>query len=225
MSSQATLTDIHSMIIISGVIFLSGQKKYVKVPPQGSAIIDALKVTSIAVRERGFVKAQPSKLQESGHISKYNFAQSAAYTDTYVKEVSKGVKACRVFLFLPFYFVCWIQIWNNLISQAGQMALHGTPNDLLQNLDPIALIIFIPLLDCKSPHYDLNMTDLYRWCLSSPSKVQNRLHANCTNLHRIHSRLDLHGICCGPSIFHLQKSGSQHSCLDPSSSIHSCRIQ
>lgn len=29
------------------------------------------------------------------------------------------------------------------------MALHGTPNDLLQNLDPIALIIFIPLLDCE----------------------------------------------------------------------------
>lgn len=43
--------------------------------------------------------------------------------------------------------MAWIQIWNNLISQAGEMALHGTPNDLLQNLDPIALIIFIPLLD------------------------------------------------------------------------------
>lgn len=52
-----------------------------------------------------------------------------------------------MFAFFPFYFVCWIQIWNNLISQAGQMALHGTPNDLLQNLDPIALIIFIPMLD------------------------------------------------------------------------------
>ena len=52
-----------------------------------------------------------------------------------------------MFAFFPFYFVCWIQIWNNLISQAGTMALHGTPNDLLQNLDPIALIIFIPLLD------------------------------------------------------------------------------
>jgi hypothetical protein len=53
----------------------------------------------------------------------------------------------QIFLFFPFYFVCWIQIWNNLISQAGEMALHGTPNDLLQNLDPIALIIFIPFLD------------------------------------------------------------------------------
>lgn len=52
-----------------------------------------------------------------------------------------------MFLFLPLYFISWIQIWNNLISQAGTMALHGTPNDLLQNLDPIALIIFIPLLD------------------------------------------------------------------------------
>jgi dipeptide/tripeptide permease len=55
----------------------------------------------------------------------------------------------QIFLFFPFYFVCWIQIWNNLISQAGEMALHGTPNDLLQNLDPIALIVFIPLLDRK----------------------------------------------------------------------------
>lgn len=27
------------------------------------------------------------------------------------------------------------------------MALHGIPNDLLQNLSPIALIIFISLLD------------------------------------------------------------------------------
>jgi POT family proton-dependent oligopeptide transporter len=57
-----------------------------------------------------------------------------------------------MFVFLPFYFICWVQIWNNLISQAGQMALHGTPNDLLQNLDPIALCIFIPILDCGSAH-------------------------------------------------------------------------
>lgn len=55
-----------------------------------------------------------------------------------------------MFLFFPLYFICWIQIWNNLISQAGEMALHGTPNDLLQNLDPIALCIFIPFLDSKS---------------------------------------------------------------------------
>lgn len=36
---------------------------------------------------------------------------------------------------------------NNLISQAATMELHGAPNDLINNIDPIALVIFIPLTD------------------------------------------------------------------------------
>jgi len=34
-----------------------------------------------------------------------------------------------------------------LISQAGEMERHGIPNDFLQNIDPIALIVFIPIMD------------------------------------------------------------------------------
>ncbi|KAK1724381.1 hypothetical protein CaCOL14_010581 [Colletotrichum acutatum] len=134
-------------IIISAGIFISGQKKYVKVPPQGSAIIDALQVTRIAIKEKGFVNATPSALRESGHNENYAIASEARYTHGYVMDVQRGLKSCKMFLFFPLYFICWIQIWNNLISQAGEMALHGTPNDLLQNLDPIALCIFIPFLD------------------------------------------------------------------------------
>ncbi|KAK8856751.1 Major facilitator superfamily domain general substrate transporter [Apiospora arundinis] len=134
-------------IIISTTIFLLGQKKYTKIPPQGSPLLDAARVTAAAWREKGFENAKPSALQANGKLAAYPFASEARYTDSYVAEVQRGLRSCKMFLFLPFYFVCWIQIWNNLISQAGQMALHGTPNDLLQNLDPIALIIFIPLLD------------------------------------------------------------------------------
>ncbi|KAH4347489.1 hypothetical protein HBH98_094080 [Parastagonospora nodorum] len=134
-------------IIISLAVFLTGSKKYIKVPPQSSAIVDAIKTTTIAVREKGFQNAKPSALAESRRDDKYKFSRETRYTDTYVEDVRRGVKSCKIFLFFPFYFVCWIQIWNNLISQAGEMALHGTPNDLLQNLDPIALIIFIPFLD------------------------------------------------------------------------------
>jgi len=36
---------------------------------------------------------------------------------------------------------------NNLISQAAEMDDHGIPNDFLQNIDPIALIVFIPIMD------------------------------------------------------------------------------
>lgn len=36
---------------------------------------------------------------------------------------------------------------NNFISQAGQMELHGIPNDIMQNIDPITIIVFIPICD------------------------------------------------------------------------------
>ncbi|KAL0933971.1 peptide transporter ptr2-like protein 1 [Colletotrichum truncatum] len=134
-------------IIISAGVFISGQKKYLKVPPEGSAIVDACRVTNIAIKERGFKNATPSALRVSGHLERYPVAQEPKYTDEYVMDVMRGLNSCKMFLFFPLYFVCWIQIWNNLISQAGTMALHGTPNDLLQNLDPIALCIFIPFLD------------------------------------------------------------------------------
>lgn len=45
------------------------------------------------------------------------------------------------------YWITYNQISDNMVSQAKTMALHGVPNDLLQNLDPLAIIILIP---CKS---------------------------------------------------------------------------
>jgi POT family len=43
--------------------------------------------------------------------------------------------------------LAYIQIINNLTSQAATMVTHGIPNDIINNLDPIALIIFIPICD------------------------------------------------------------------------------
>lgn len=36
---------------------------------------------------------------------------------------------------------------NNLVSQAATMTLNGVPNDVITNLNPISLVIFIPLVD------------------------------------------------------------------------------
>lgn len=147
------------------MVFILSSRLFVRTPPHGSAIIDAARIATITIKEGGFKKAKLSALGAQGTLSRRHFAQFPNYTDRSIKEVQMGITACKVrstpaydrtrlthlqfFLFLPLYFVCWIQIWNNLISQAGDMALHGTPNDLLQNLDPIALIIFTSLLDCE----------------------------------------------------------------------------
>jgi POT family proton-dependent oligopeptide transporter len=39
------------------------------------------------------------------------------------------------------------QINNNLTAQAGTMTLNGVPNDVISNLDPIFLIVGIPICD------------------------------------------------------------------------------
>lgn len=36
---------------------------------------------------------------------------------------------------------------NNFVSQAATMQLHGIPNDIMQNINPLAIIIFIPICD------------------------------------------------------------------------------
>lgn len=36
---------------------------------------------------------------------------------------------------------------GNLTSQSATMKLNGVPNDLINNLNPITLVIFIPFID------------------------------------------------------------------------------
>jgi len=69
------------------------------------------------------------------------------FDDAWVDEVGRGFAACSVFLWLPLYWITYNQLNNNLTSQAATMSLHGVPNDVLANLDPFALIIFIPICD------------------------------------------------------------------------------
>jgi POT family proton-dependent oligopeptide transporter len=66
------------------------------VPPQSSAILDALKTTTIACRENGFQNAKPSALSEARKDDKYSFPKEARYTDAYVEDVRRGIKSCKV---------------------------------------------------------------------------------------------------------------------------------
>jgi POT family proton-dependent oligopeptide transporter len=69
------------------------------------------------------------------------------FDDAWVDEVARGVKACAVFAFYPLFWLAYNQIDNNLVSQAATMELHGAPNDLINNLNPLGIVIMIPILD------------------------------------------------------------------------------
>jgi POT family proton-dependent oligopeptide transporter len=52
---------------------------------------------------------------------------------------------------VPFYFIVyWLaygQISNNLISQGATMTFGHVPNEIVSNLDPLSIIIFVPLFE------------------------------------------------------------------------------
>lgn len=133
-----------------------GGKYYVKTPPAGSILSTALRFFAFAAK--GKMSLNPVTTFKA--LFAANFWEDAKpsrqtgplpswmnFDDQWVDELRRAVKACQVFVFFPIYWLCYNQINNNLTSQAATMSLNGIPNDLLSNLNPLSIIIFIPILD------------------------------------------------------------------------------
>ncbi|KAF2736613.1 di/tri peptide transporter 2 [Polyplosphaeria fusca] len=126
---------------IGTVVLVLGRKVYIVRPPQGSVIVDAFRVIGMMITGRNMNAPKPSYQAAMGKTA------TLRWDDHFVDEVKRSLMACKVFTFYPIYWVVYGQFSNNFISQAGQMAGHGIPNDLMQNFDPIAIIVFLPILD------------------------------------------------------------------------------
>ncbi|KAJ6549939.1 oligopeptide transporter [Mycena capillaripes] len=139
------------------LVLIAGRNRYIRSPPTGSVLALFLQMFGFAARGKWSLNpvrtyknltasdfwdgVRPSKVAVEARPSWMTF------DDVWVDEVKRGIKACWVFLWFPIYWLTYNQLNNNLTSQAGTMATHGLPNDVLSNLDPLALIIFIPICD------------------------------------------------------------------------------
>ncbi|KAJ3495018.1 hypothetical protein NMY22_g19990 [Coprinellus aureogranulatus] len=139
------------------LVLMAGRKYYVVTPPRGSILLETFRVIGMAlapawsfnplttfrnIRKPDFWDpAKPSVYQADRVPSRIT------WDDEFVGEVARTVNACGVFLFFPFYWLCYSQIDGNLGTTAAAMTLNGTPNDLIQNLNPISIIILIPIFD------------------------------------------------------------------------------
>ncbi|ORY08474.1 peptide transporter PTR2-A [Clohesyomyces aquaticus] len=69
------------------------------------------------------------------------------FDDAWVDEVARGFAACGVFFWVPIFWLAYRQMDSNLTQMCATMALHGTPNDILNIMDPLAIIIIVPIMD------------------------------------------------------------------------------
>jgi len=144
------------LFCICPMVMLLCRKRYNGAPPTGSVLSKAFRLWALATKGRWSLNpittvrnmrsmdfwenVKPSRLGPNKPVW-------MTFDDEWVDEVRRGIKACSVFLWYPIYWFTYNQMTNNLTSQAATMNTHGAPNDLIQNLDPLALIIFIPLCD------------------------------------------------------------------------------
>lgn len=123
---------------IAVAALILGRHKYVKVPVGDKIISKCFKVLFVSAKNSfKFSAAKPSE----------NPTANYPWTDHFVEEVKRALLACKLFAFFPIFWLVYGQMVNNFVSQAGQMELHGLPNDILQVINSIAIIVFVPLCD------------------------------------------------------------------------------
>ncbi|ORY71399.1 POT family-domain-containing protein [Pseudomassariella vexata] len=141
------------LFLVSPIVLFFNRKRYILSPPTGSVLSKFFRMFGYVMRgkwtlnfaklkrEFSWDKARPS------HVPLSERPPWMTYDDAWVDEVRRGLKACKVFLFLPLFHLAYNQMTNNLTSQAAVMELNGVPNDIIQNLNPISIIIMIPFMD------------------------------------------------------------------------------
>jgi POT family proton-dependent oligopeptide transporter len=129
------------MFVVGTTLLVLGRKIYVDRPPSGTVVVDAFRVITMMAKRRSMDAPKPSYITERGQTS------TVRWDDQFVEEVKRTLQACKVFLVYPIFWMCYSQFSTNFVTQAMQMRGHGIPNDLMQNFDPIAIIVFIPILD------------------------------------------------------------------------------
>ncbi|EOA86833.1 uncharacterized protein SETTUDRAFT_115376 [Exserohilum turcica Et28A] len=144
------------MFCLCPIVLWVCRKKYHHTPPTGSVLVRALKLMSFAAK--GKWSANPVTTRENFKADNFwedvkpshlgsNKPKWMQFDDAWVDQVARGLRACSCFTWIPLYWLSYNQMNNNLVSQAATMTLNGVPNDVITNLNPISLVIFIPIVD------------------------------------------------------------------------------
>lgn len=145
------------IFLLCPVVLYLGRNRYVKSPPSGSVFGLVLRTWSFLMQGRWSLNpyttfrnmtaldmwdgAKPSNLPSPRRPAWMTFDEQG------VDELKRGLKACEVFLWYPVFYLVMNQLNTNLTSQAATMSTYGVPNDILSNLDPLSLILLIPVFD------------------------------------------------------------------------------
>jgi POT family proton-dependent oligopeptide transporter len=129
------------LMVIALIILIVGKRWYVVISRQDNLIVrQATKIIGCAIKNGCSIGRTSPRYQLENHH------KTVTWDAHMVEELSRGFGACRVLLTFVTFYVCFDQMQNNLISQAGEMKTKSTPNDLLPALNQVGCIFLGPLI-------------------------------------------------------------------------------
>ncbi|KAF2252611.1 oligopeptide transporter [Trematosphaeria pertusa] len=138
--------------LICPLILFGFRKKYASAPPSGSVLGKAFRLCLLSMK--GQWSWNPATVYRNIHhpdfwnrVKPSRITERPAWMthdDSWVDEVSRGIRACRCFCWYPLYWPALRQMGSNMMSQAATLNLGGLPNDLLINLNPLFCILLAP---------------------------------------------------------------------------------
>jgi POT family proton-dependent oligopeptide transporter len=165
--------------LMAPFVLLWGKKRYVTSPPSGSVLSQTMKLLGLATKGQWSLNpirtvknlSKPDLLErvKPSNIPADQRPAWMTFSDSWVDEVGRGLKACQVLSWYPILWLGFNQMLHNLTSQAATMETHGLPNDFYSNINPFVLIVIIPLFDQVLYPYlrrhNINFTPLRKMAL------------------------------------------------------------
>ncbi|USP77901.1 hypothetical protein yc1106_05175 [Curvularia clavata] len=130
-----------SCAVVAFVIIVCGKKFFVKPPLADNVIVPAAKVLGCAARN-GFKMKRTDPSYQLAHYGK-----AVSWSSQFSSEITRALGACRVLLAFIIFYICFDQMQNNLISQAGHMNKGKTPNEVVPSMNQVACIVIGPLVE------------------------------------------------------------------------------
>ncbi|ROT39635.1 PTR2-domain-containing protein [Sodiomyces alkalinus F11] len=135
------------LFLLAPVVLAVNKKHYHLTPPTGSVLEKFFQMFFYTRKRSPGLLRMDWESSKPSNVPVADRPKWMTYDDAWVDEIKRGLLACKVFLFLPVFFLAYSQMTSNLTSQAATMQLNGAPNDLIQNLNPISIIIIVPIMD------------------------------------------------------------------------------
>ncbi|RMZ78595.1 hypothetical protein DV738_g3772, partial [Chaetothyriales sp. CBS 135597] len=139
--------EVGALYLLLPVLLALIYRRLYKAPPAGSTeLTKAFRIIGIALRRNKFQvwkrnfwdAAKPSVLAQDGI--------TVDWTDEFVTDVHRTLVATEIFFYFPIYNLNDGGIGSVATNQGASMTTNGAPNDLLNNFNPLTIIIAVPLL-------------------------------------------------------------------------------